>query len=437
MAVAHGGFRAFLIIWLGELVSVLGSGLTGFGMGIWVYEQTREVEKFAYIALVTTVPGIVLSPFLGAVTDRFDRRKLLIVANCGAGLAILALYLFQRSGALQLWHIYLFSGISSAFGSLLWPAMTALVSQLVEKDQLGRASGLISTAEAFSMILAPVLGAVMLASLGLSGIFLFDAVSFGAAIFSCLLVRTEKPKESAEGREAKGSFFREVFYGFPYVFARPGLLGLMGFFMMVNFAGGYVNTLFAPLILQHYSKEALGIILGIGGIAMLAGGVLMGIWGGPKKKVNGILAVGLMISVTTIIFALPPNAVVYSVALAIGMLGIPIVNGCSQAIWQRKIPHDVQGRVFAVRRFFAFSMSPIAFLSVGPLADRVFEPGMKGTGWLSERFGSWFGHADGSGMRVMMFLFGILMLVLTVLILEHPRVQNIEVELPDAVPDES
>ncbi len=424
------GFQRFFIIWLGQAVSAIGSGLTSFAVGVWIFERTHEVTKFAFVALTFVLPGILLSPFLGAVADRFDRRKLIIIADFGSAACVLAICVLFSLGALQLWQLYVLTGLSSAFGCLLWPALTALSSQLVPKEQLGKASGLTSMAEAVSIIFSPILAVAVIAGIGMGAVFVFDAVSFGIAIVATSLVRTERVASKAG---SSTSFFGDAMFGFRYVIATPGLLGLLLFFMNVNLTSGYLNSLFTPLALLTVSKSSLSIVLMIGGFAMLAGSAAMSAWGGPKRKINGILIVAVLYSITQLMLAGKPSFGLFVAALTLCFAGIPLINGCSQAIWQRKVPLEVQGRVFAARRVFALAMMPISLLTVGPLADRLFEPSMRSHGTLYRIFGGLVGDAQGSGIRAMFLILGIWTLFSSILILTHRRVRNVESELPDAV----
>ena len=166
--------RTFSIIWLGQCVSIIGSGLTRFALGLWVYQHTGSVTNFALIALSSILPHLLLSPLAGALVDRWDRRKAMIFSDIGAGLSTLLIAMFFFVNRLEVWHIYLATALSSACGTFQWPAYTAAISLLVPKKNLGRANGMVQFGQAASEILTPILAGVLLVTIRLSGIILID-----------------------------------------------------------------------------------------------------------------------------------------------------------------------------------------------------------------------------------------------------------------------
>jgi len=434
MAKPFDAMKTFFTIWFGQVISSLGSGLTNFGITVWVLKTTGSTTAFATAMIFATLPGILLSPIAGTLADRWDRRTAMIVSDFGAGLSSLVLALLVMTGNLHLWGIYALMGVSSAFNTLSWPAFTASTSILVPKEHLGRASGLVQAGEAASMIVTPALGAFLLVKGGLQALVIIDVVSFALAIGALLLIRISKPAPTSEPQPQQ-SFFREAFYGWRYIKARPGLFGLMAFFFLVNFVAGFANVLYGPLTLALYDEQFLGVVGSTIGIAMLVGTIIMGVWGGPKKKVYGIIGFSLAIGFGLLIMILPATRPTLLASAALMMVFTPIMNGCSQAIWQRKVALDVQGRVFAIRRMIAWFPAPLSFALAGPLADRVFGPGLMPKGNLAPALGPIFGTGEGAGVRVMMVCAGLLMFVVAGASLLNPRVRNVEQELPDAKED--
>jgi DHA3 family macrolide efflux protein-like MFS transporter len=232
--------RVFIIIWLGQLVSLVGSGLTSFALGLWVYQHTGSVTQFALIGLFTMLPSVALSPLAGALADRWDRRWVMILSDTGAGLSTLMMALLFFAGRIKVWHIYLAAGASAAFAAFQWPAYSAATTLLVSKENLGRANGMVQFGRAASEILAPVLAGVLVLTIQVRGVLLIDFATFLFAITTLLMVRFPRPEITAAGQASKGSLWREAAYGWTYIAARPGLLGLLIFFAAVNFLWGMV-----------------------------------------------------------------------------------------------------------------------------------------------------------------------------------------------------
>lgn len=426
-------YRTFLTIWFGQLVSTLGSGLTNFGVGVWIYEKTHSATMFSMAALFTALPGVLLSPIAGSLVDRWDRRVAMMVSAAGSGLASLALALLVLAGNVQLWQIFLLMAVSSSFATLTFPAISAITALLVPDRHLGRANGLLQFNEASSMILTPLLAVGAMARGGLPTLVLIDVASFAIAI-GCLVIARAPSLRATEGSKQL-PLLEGAMEGWRFIVERPGLVGLLLFFLTINFTLGLVGVLFTPLVLSTFDRQALGTVMTAEGVGMLVGTIALGIWGGPKRRVYGVLGFGAAATFLFMLVGLPPSVPLYVGALSMSMALFPVVNASSQAIWQRKVPKEMQGRVFSIRRMIAWVMTPLAFGLAGTLADRVFEPALKPGGALSAALGPFFGTANGSGIRVMFVLFGLISTLAALLWLLHPRVRNVEREIPDAIQD--
>lgn len=428
----QGGMKAFLTIWLGQVVSMLGSGLTGFALGVWVYQRTGSVTKFALIAFFTSLPGLVISPVAGALVDRWDRRRTMILSDCGAGVASFAIALLLWADRLDLWHIYLLMTIASIFNAFQYPAFTASTTLLVPKKQLGRASGLTQMIQ-MAQIIAPLLAALLLSWIDLWGILLVDFGTFLFAMVTLLLVRIPEPERRAEAGNA--SLWQETTYVWSYLRERPGLLALLFVFAGTNFTVGMLQSLMTPLVLSFSTATALGTVMTIAGLGILAGSIAMSVWGGPRRRINGIFAALLVQGLILLVGGFRPNLILIGTAAFVMLFMSPVVNGCSQTIWQSKVPPELQGRVFAVRRMVALSSLPVAYFLAGPLADGVFEPLLAPDGALAGSVGRVIGTGEGRGIGFLFMVLGVLMVLGLVAAWGYPRLRRVEDELPDARTD--
>lgn len=428
--------KVFFIIWIGQFISIIGSGLTGFALGVWVYLETGSVTQLSLIFVSFAIPRILMSPIAGALVDRWDRRHVMILSDSGAAVSTLMIALLLYSNQLQIWHIYILVGISSAFHSFQWPAYSAATSLLVPKEHLGRTAGMVQAAEAVSTIVSPALAGFLIMTIEIWDILFIDFATFLFALCTLMIVRVPKPKTTADGEAGKSSLLNEAAFGWRYIRARHGLFSLLIFFAVVNFTLGFVSVLITPLVLSFASPVILGSMISVGGFGMLIGGLVMSTWGGPKRRINGLLGSIFIGGVVLGLGGFRDSVLLISAVYFVFLFMVPIANGCSQAIWQVKTAPDVQGRVFSVRQMVAMSMSPLSYVLAGPLADKVFEPLMVVNGPLAQSVGRIIGVGPGRGIGLIFILVGMSMAIATIASYLYPRLRLLEDELPDMIGEE-
>lgn len=432
---ASHGVRAFAFVWFGQLVSLVGSSLTGFGLGVWVYQGTGSVTQFAFITVCAALPGVLISPFAGALVDRWNHRLTMILSDTGAGLSTLVVVLLLVSGRLEVWHIYVATGVSSILSAFQWPAYIAATTLLVPKKHLGRASGMLQMARGLAQIVAPVTAGFLIGVIDLKGIVLIDLVTFFVALATLLVVRFPKAASVVERQGKGGSLLEEVVEGWHYIAVRPGFIGLLLFFAAGNFLVGIVQVLVTPLVLTVASAALLGAILTSGGVGMLVGSVAMSVWGGPQRRMNGVIGGMLLSGLSILLSGIVTSHIVICVVVFFILLGMPVINGCTQVIFQDKVAVHMQGRVFALTGAISGIALPLAYGVAGPMADYVFEPLMSASGLFAGSVGEFMGVGPGSGIRLMFVVLGALTMIVTLMAFQHPRLRQLEDELPDAAPD--
>ncbi len=431
------GMRTFIIIWLGQLASMIGSGLIGFALSVWIYDQTGQATPFALTALFSTLPRILLSPVAGAISDRWNRKKIMIVSDSLSGILTLLTAFLLLTGQMEIWMVYTISFLGSVFASFQQPAYSASIVMLVPKEQLTRANSMIQMGQALESILTPVMAGVLFATIGMQGIIIIDAATYLIALFTLIFVTIPQP-EKIKVESKKLSVMKDIVFGWRYLAERRGLLGLLFYFAGVNFFANLCAVMIGPLVLSFGPATNLGVAQSVMGLGMLGGSLILSLWGGPKKKkINAVIGFIFLSAFGFLVAGFQPSLAYVSAGVFILMFFIPFASGPSSAIFASKVAPEVQGRVFATRSMIAQSMMPLAFILSGIMADNVFIPLLVEGGALADTFvGQWLGVGPGRGIGLMMICSGLLMLVISVIAYANPRIRNVETEIPDALPEE-
>jgi DHA3 family macrolide efflux protein-like MFS transporter len=429
------GMLRFTIVWAGQLVSVLASSMTQFALTIWAFRETGSATALGIVNTAFIVPFLLLAPIAGVMVDRHNRKLMMMVSDLTAVTATVGLLIINAIGQLQMWHLYVAAIINGLGNTFQWPAYSAAISTMVPKEHYSRANGMMSLIESGPGVLAPMLAGVLLPIIQLTGIMIFDLITFFLAILALLLVQIPPPTKTVEGQAGKGNYWREAVYGFKYIFARRSLLGLLIFFVVLNFTIGLSISLFSPFILSRTqnSSSILGITQSIAAIGAVMGGLLIGLWGGFKRRMNSIFVGETLTGLfCLVVFGLGRGLPIWIIANVIGDIFPVFTNGASQAIWQAKVAPDVQGRVFSARRMIAWAVNPITPILAGLLADYVTEPAMQSNTWLAKSFGWLVGTTPGSGMALQFVFTGLA--YMTIVIIAYffiPVIRNLEDLLPD------
>ncbi len=428
------GMAAFIVIWIGQFISILASGMSGFGLSLWMYKQTESATAMGLMQVAFITPFLIMSPLAGVMVDRYNRKLMMMVSDLAAVLGTTMVLVLLALGRLQFWHLYISAILSGIGNTFQWPAYSAAISTMAPKEQLGRVNGLMSLLEAGPGVLAPFLAAALLGVIGLTGILAIDVITFFLAIAALASVHVPQPRQSEEGKKAKGSIAKEAAFGFRYIFARPSLLGLQLVFFAGNLFAGIGMTVWAPMILARTDQNSkiFALVQIVGAIGGVAGGVVMSAWGGFRRRVHGVLGGWIYAGILgTAILGLKFGLPVWIAGMALGALVIPLMNGSNQAIWQSKVPSDLQGRVFSTRRLIAWFTNPIAPIIGGVLADYALEPAMRSEGPLTQLFGWLVGTGPGAGMGLLLVICGLLASAVGLVGYFIPAIRYAEDLLPD------
>ncbi len=428
------GMAAFNVFWFGQFVSLIGSGMAQFALGIWAWQITGSATALALIAVFATGPGLFISPLAGALVDRWDRKLTLILSDAASGIATLVILLLYFADLLQIWHLYASAMWVGIFQSLQWPAYSAAITLLMSKEHYGRANGMMGLANAGSTVGAPIIAGVLLGVVGIGGVLAVDLFTFLIALVSLLVITIPNPPRQPATPETPPSIWREALDGFRYILARPSLIGLQLTFSITNLVFAFTFGMISPYILARSgdNAQALATTITAFGVGGILGGLAMSTWGGPKRRIHGLLG-GLALGSLVIgpLTGMSQNLWAWAAcSFATGVL-LPILDGSSQAIWQAKVDPAIQGRVFSVRRMIAQASFPLGLIIAAPLADYVFEPAMAVGGGLTPIFGPLVGVGPGAGMGLMFFFAGLVGIATAFGAYSLVHIRNVETILLD------
>ena len=418
----------------GQAISILASTMVEFSISIWVFEQTGSATVLGGMTTAFTVPFLLLTPIAGVMVDRYNRKLMMMASDIAASLGTMGILALHLTGNLETWNFYVVNiliGIGSAFH---WPAYSAAITTMVPKEHYGRANGMISFIEAGPGIVAPMLAGFLLPMIQLQGILIIDIIALALAIGALTIVSVPQPAKTLEGKEGEGSILKEALFGFRYILQRPSLTGFVVIVFLSNLFCGFCNAVLAPLILSRTGNNSVvfGSVQMAGAASFAFGGLVMGIWGGPKRRLNGfIIGWSLFWLFHAVLFGIGRSPTVWiPLSLVAGMFATMGVTS-GQSLLQVKVAPDAQGRVFTARRLLTWGPDMITPLLGGMLADYVMEPAMQSGGGLSYTFGWLTGTGPGAGMSVQMIVFGVLTILSLLAGCILPQVRDMETILPD------
>ncbi|MFG1944019.1 MFS transporter [Nonomuraea sp. NPDC048826] len=425
MSGARADIVRFAFIWTASLLSSVGSSLTAFVLGVWVYQSTGSPTQFALVVLSGMLPGILIGPFAGVVVDRFDRRTVMIVTDSLAAVATAAVAVLIWADALAVWHVALAGAVGGACGVFHLTAYQAMTPLLIPERHLGRANGLMHLATGVQ-IAAPVLGATLLAAVGMVGVVAIDLSTFGVAMMALLLIRLPaavlRPNAAAE----RPAVLEDLGAGWRHLRSRAGLTALVAALTGFNFTFAVAGVLVQPLILSFAGPGVLGVLMFAGGAGMLAGGLVMGAWGGPRKKVAGMTAFMALGGVFLVLHSLTPSPLLVGFAAAAFLFTLPVVNGCAHAVLQSRVEPALLGRTMGTAHALGSAAIPVGYLLAAPLAEHLLNPALMPGGALAGSAGLIVGVGEGRGIALVLLLDGLLLLGVAAFLAALPALRRLD-----------
>jgi DHA3 family macrolide efflux protein-like MFS transporter len=425
---------AFYLIWIGQFVSMMGTMLTSFALGVWLFQRTGSVLDFANLTLFSTLPALLLMPFSGSVADRFDKRTILIAGEAVALACTAVMGLLFWTGRFEVWQLFALQTLMSVSMAFQGPAAYAAISSLVPKSQFGRASGMFQISSAVSQLAAPLIAASVLGAIGIAGIVLIDTLTFSVALLGIVLARfPDVARKSADAAKARRGAFQDLRWAFNFLRERPTVAALYGYTSVSAFLSGMVTVLISPMVLSNYSAQVLAWVTTCGGVGVLCGGLLMVAWGGPKSWTPHVLAFNLVQGLTIAFAGISNSVTVLCAGAFIVMFSSTALAGCMAGVWRRKVPRERQGSFGALQQAVGLSVIPLSAVLGGVLAHYLFEPALLSGGIWFDSVGAWFGQGKGRGTGFLFFVVGVTGAAVALFSLSHRRLYLLDTDVKDAI----
>lgn len=422
-------FRNYIVFWLSQSVSQLGSAMTGYALIVWAYKQTGSVLTVSLMSFCSFAPYIIASSVTGPLIDRYKKKTIIVLSDLAAALSSLAVLLFLLQGKLNLGHIYGVNIIIGCMNSLQSPAVSVAVNNMVPKDKYKQVSGMDSFSGNLVAVTAPMLAAFVLSVLGLEGVIFIDLISFLFAV-AVLIFKVSIKEAGDKTKEQKEAYFSSLKSGYLYLMENKGLLFIMISIAFMNFFSRltYENVLSPMLLARSGGGDiAFGIVSAVLGIGGLIGGILVSAGKTFKSNLKMIYySAAFSFLLGDLLMGLGRNVYLWVIAGLAASIPIPFISAGQRILMYEKIPKEMLGRIFAVRNAIQYSTIPLGILLGGVLADFVFEPFMSSGNLLAAFLGSLVGKGKGSGMAVMFLITGILGTVSTLIGYHSKEVQNME-----------
>ena len=420
--------KNFYKLWLGELISNIGSGMTAFALSVYVYEKTGSVSYISIITLLSFMPSIILSPIGGLLADRYDRRLLMITGDLFSGLGLIYILWNIQAGEKSIVPIFLGITFSSIFTSLLEPSYRATLTDILDEENYAKASGLIQAAGSAKYLISPVIAGMILSVADIRVILLLDILTF---ITTCLMIFLVRKSMNSEMQNYKKDSFKGLLEGLFIIKENRGVYSLVIIMFFVCFFMGFIQILIRPMILALSSVKTAGMMESLCAVGLLIGSLWIGI-AGIKKNYSKILAVacffcGIFMSMTGV----NENLAIIGISTFLFFSTLPFMNSCADVLVRVSVPNELQGRVWGLISLITQMGTVTAYIISGVMADYIFEPMFNKNGILVENIGMIIGTGKGRGIGFMLILSGIGMLIMAIVIWKNGEIREVSEKCVD------
>ena len=398
--------RDFYILWTTQSLSQLGSAVTEFALTLWLYEKTGSALSTAALTICTYAPYVIMSILAGAVTDKFDKKKTMLVCDTLAAIGTILVFVLYKTDLLSVWHLYVINAVHGLMNTVQQPASEVTYTLIVPKEHYQKTSGLQSLSRSLISIGSPLIASMLYGLAGLDLVIAFDLVTFAAAFIALAFFITLP--EISSGQIKEENVLQLAKEGLRFLKEHPLVLNVILFMSGVNFVASAFDAVLPALIIPNPGGGSivLGIVTSCSGIAMVFGSMLVTVMPKPKDRVRVIyLTMLFSLGIENFLLAFSREPVLWCIGQVIGWILVPVMSANLNVIMRNTVPVGLQGRVYACRNTLQFFTIPLGLLFGGSMVDRVCEPFMaanSANGYLTALFGS----GKGSGAALMMFILG-------------------------------
>ena len=396
--------KTFIILWLTQALSSLGSSMTGFALEIWLYNDSGSALTTALLTVCSYAPYVIVSIFAGAISDKWNKKAVMLVCDSFAALTTVCVLVLFKTGSLEVWHLYILNALNGLMNSVQSPASDVAATLLTPEKHYQKTSAMRYFSNSLVSILTPVIAAAIVSVAGLDAVIAFDLATFAVA-FTVLLFFIKIP-EVPQNESSKETLLQSAKGGISYLGRNKGILCMILFLSAINFIASIYNAALPALILSKSNEAALGAVSSSVGIATLIGSVIATVFPKPKSRSKTICAC-LLVSMSTenFLLAFGNNTIAWCIGAVLGWLFIPLMSANYDVIFRSTVPKEMLGRVYSVRNTLQFFSIPVGYFLGGFLVDKVFEPFMAGT--ENTLLLNIFGTEKGSGAALLFFVIGI------------------------------
>lgn len=408
------GMRIFIIIWIGYLLSEVGSGLTAFSLGVYAFHQTGLATSTSMVVLSTFFPAFLMLPFAGVFADSRDRTFIMMLGNFGSALGITMVYLMIHHLHDSLWLIYPGIIISSIFFGLQHPSYKSCITDFLPKELYAKASGLVQLSSSAQFLIAPMLAGLLLSITNIKNVLAIDIATFIISAATIIFIRIKGHKPERNTNDESSKFMQSFRAGIKFLYGNKPVFILTLMVSIILFYIGLIQSLLGPMVLSFSTPKYLGVMQSLCAVGMLASSLAISTVGCGKNKVTSLCVSLLLMGLCFSFIGVRPSLIAVVVPGLLFFATIPFVNSCIEVLIRSSIPNIQQGRVWSMISVITYFGAMLAYAISGFLADHVFNPLLTKTGKLASSLGYLFGVGQGRGIAFMFFISGIFIIIISV-----------------------
>jgi MFS family permease len=395
--------RFFIILWLTQAFSSLGSTMTNFALVIWLYQDSGSALTTALLSVCSYAPYVIMSIFAGAISDKWNKKTVMLVCDCFAALCTVITLILLKTGTLAVWHLYILNALNGLMNSVQSPASDVAITLLTPEKHYQKTSGMRSFSNSLVSILTPVFAAAIVSFAGIEAVIAFDLITFTAAF--CVLMFFIKIPEAPQKSENNETLLQSAKSGFVYLKYNKGILWLILFLSAINLIASINSSVLPAMVLSKANETTLGLVNSCVGIATLFGSLVATFFPKRRSRIK-VICNCLLFSMSTESFLLSfgNHTIIWCIGSVLGWMLIPLMGANYDVIFRSNVPKEMQGRVYSVRNTLQFFTIPVGYFLGGFLVDEVFEPFMENT--EISLFTNIFGNGKGSGASLLFFIIG-------------------------------